>query len=394
MEKIYYAVSFCLLLFFIGSIPPAGNAAQPDQGIMLYTAYTSRSVTPGQTLNYDIEIINNTGRIQNVDLNLLRVPESWEPSFTSGANTIQQIAIKPRVGDSGGGSRTLTLQLQVPLKIEKGTYRFSVLASTETGLEYELPLRVQVTEQGIFETELLVDQANMEGYADSDFNYTVTINNQTAREQNYALTADAPAGWDVRFRSGGNYVTSVNIASNESKDMTVKATPSQKAEADTVTINIQARSGSTADEATLEAVIKGKYGLNLTTPSGRLSTNITAGSEKTIPLSIQNTGTVPLHDISMSADTPVNWNATFDEKEIARLDPGETATVNATVTASDNAIAGDYQMQITADTPEASSDVTFRVTVSKSITWGSIGIAIILIVLGGISYLFKRYGRR
>lgn len=393
MEKKASVFRKVILSLIICSFPLVVCSDPPDQGILLYTAYTSQSVTPGKTLTYNIEVINETDQIQNVSLSVRGVPGSWEPTLTAGANSVQKIAVKPKVFESEN-SKEVDLKLNVPLKIRKGYYSLELFAETDSGIEYLLPLNVRVTEQGVFKTEMQVDQANMEGYADSDFNYNFTLNNQTAREQNYALTAASPPGWDVRFRVSGNYATSVALGSNESQSISVQLTPPSQAEADTNKVVIRATSGTTSAQDTLEAVIKGKYDLNLTTPSNRLSAEVTAGGEQTIELLLKNTGTVPLRDISLNSSAPAEWNVDFGSDEIVRLDPGETKTVSATIAASSKAIAGDYRLKIDANTPEASSEATFRITVSKSIAWGSTGIFIILLVVGGISYLFKKYGRR
>jgi len=36
----------------------------------------------------------------------------------------------------------------------------------------------------------------------------------------------------------------------------------------------------------------------------------------------------------------------------------------------------------------------FRITVETSMLWGLIGVLIILVVIGGIYYLIRKYGRR
>lgn len=389
-----YTITKLFLPFLLFLSPLIAHSQPPERDVTLYTPYTSRSVTPGESVTYNIEIMNSTYDIQNLDLSVRSLPNSWEPSFTSGANTIQKIAVKPRTEKSSTTSQTVNLKLNVPLRIKKGTYRFTVTAEAENGRNYNLPLTMRVTEQGTFKTELQVDQANLEGYSDTDFTYHITLNNQTAEEQNYALRASAPRGWDVRFRAGSDYVTSVTVGSNETKNLTVKATPSQNASADTTKIDIRATAGSSTAEATLEAVVKGKYNLNLTTPSGRLSTEVTAGGEKDVELQLENTGTLPLHDIDLSSSEPTEWSVKFNQQKITVLQPGEKMNVTATINASNKAIAGDYRLEIDAEAPDASSNVTFRVTVNKSITWGSIGIGIILVVVGGIAYLFKTYGRR
>jgi len=159
-------------------------------------------------------------------------------------------------------------------------------------------------------------------------------------------------------------------------------------------IKIRANSGNTSDQATLETVIKGKYNLVLTTLTGRLSTGVTAGETQDVKLVIKNTGTVPIRDIKLNSSSPTDWSVKFDHQKIDKLAPGETSQLVATIKASEKAIAGDYQVKMNAETPDASSHATFRVTVKKSVMWGSLGIFFIILVIGGISYLVRKYGRR
>src|SRR5690625_1573110 len=104
-----------------------------------------------------------------------------------------------------------------------------------------------------------VTQANMEGYADSEFNYNITLNNRTAATQNYSLVASAPTGWGVRFRVRGNYATSVQLEPGDSETLTVNVKSPMRAEAGSYTIDIRAVSGSATAEASLETVIQGEF---------------------------------------------------------------------------------------------------------------------------------------
>ena len=125
-----------------------------------------------------------------------------------------------------------------------------------------------------------------------------------------------------------------------------------------------------------------------------MSADIPVGGEKEIQLFIENTGTVPLHDIALSSSTPLDWSVDFEKKEIAKLDAGENTTVKAVIKTSKKAIAGDYQLNITARTPEVSSTKSFRITVKTSMLWGAVGVLIILIVLCVLYYFVRKYGRR
>lgn len=363
------------------------------EGLILYTPYTGLSVTPGDSLSYSIDIINNTDEIKNVSFTLEDLPDKWDYTITSGGKDIKRLAIKSKEFEHDN-DRTISLEVEVPLQIQKGDYDFKVVARTLEGIRYELPLTISVTEKGVFKTEFSTDQSNMEGYSDSDFNYKATLRNRTAEKQHYALTANAPRGWDVRFKVSGDYVTSASVDSNESKTVYIYVEPPVNVKADTYDINIRASSGQTSEEIDLETVIKGKYDLELNTPQGLLSANIKVGGKKDIKLVVENTGTVVLRDIKLDSSTPINWNVKFDEKEISKLEPGEKTNINATITTSDKAIAGDYQLKITARTPEVSSSKTFRITVQTSLLWGWIGILIILIVIGVIYYFVRKYGRR
>ena len=134
--------------------------------------------------------------------------------------------------------------------------------------------------------------------------------------------------------------------------------------------------------------------MELSTPTGLLSTNITAGDVKRVELAVNNTGSSELNDIKLSFTAPINWDITFDPQKVDKLQPGKVAQVFATIKADKKAIAGDYVAGIEAKTPEIGSRISFRISVETSILRGWIGVLIIIIALGSVYYLFRKYGRR
>ncbi|WP_208591621.1 COG1470 family protein [Gracilibacillus suaedae] len=357
-------------------------------GLTLYTPYTGLSVTPGETLTYDVTVINDNSSIQNVSFDVNGLPEGWDYAITAGGNDISQLSIR------GNNEQDLSLEVTVPLEIEKDAYSFELVADGEGDAYAELPFVTRVTEEGTFNSEFSSDQPNMEGHADATFSYSATLRNRTADEQTYALSAGTGEGWGVQFQADGNNVTSVTLEPNGSKDITVEVTPPTDVKADTYEIPVRATNSSTSSDLTLEAVITGSYEIAVSTPDGNLSADVTAGNNRTIDLVVENTGTATLNDISISASTPPNWESEFDESSIATLKAGESKTVKATLTAPDDAIAGDYVTTFTAETSEASSDADFRVSVETSTLWGIISVLIILAVVGGLYLIIRKYGRR
>lgn len=354
--------------------------------VSVYTPYTGLSVSPGEDIEYNVSIINSGSSIENVSFGMKGLPKEWEYQITANGTNIEQLSIRPN------DEQDIRLVVTVPLQVEKGTYDFDLVAdgsSTST-----LGLVVNVTEKGTFKTNFTTDQPNMQGHTDSTLEYNTTLKNQTAEEQHYSLTSQAPSGWNTEFKVDGNGVTSVTLEPNEEKKIEIVLTPANNAKSDTYKIPVSAQSGGTSSEIELEAVITGTYGLTLTTPDGVLSDDITAGGDTVVDLVVENTGSVDLTDINLKSTTPPKWEVEFDKDTIPTLKAGEKATVKATLKAPKDAIAGDYATTLSASSAEASSDANFRISVKTSTAWGFAGFGIILVVVGGLYSIVRKYGRR
>ncbi|MBX5439508.1 MAG: hypothetical protein IRZ29_08210 [Thermoflavifilum sp.] len=363
----------------------ATDTLHATPSIRLYTPYTKISVHPGQSITYAVDVMNNSHVTQNVDLWVSGLSPAWDYSLKSGSWDIRQIAVLP------GQKESVTLQVTVPLRINKGAYRFYLHAGQKT----VLPLTVIVTQRGIYKTAFTTDQPNLEGAANSTFTFNTTLQNATADTQLYALNAEVPPGWDIAFKANGyKQVASILVNPNSTQNLTIEVHPPDQVPAGKYQIPVMASSGNTGAELNLEVVITGNYGMTLSTPSGLLSTDVTAGSERTLKLTVTNTGSADLKKINFSSSTPTNWDVTFDPKTIDELPAGKTAEVSAVIKADKHAIAGDYLVTIRANTNETSAKADFRVTVKTPMLWGWIGILIILIALASIYYLFRKYGRR
>ena len=355
-----------------------------DGYVKLYTPYTKISVPPGESINYNVDIINNSDATQSATLRIQGLPRSWKYELKAGGFTVSEIAVLP------GEKKNFSLKVDVPFKVNKGTYRFTV--STDEGAE--LPLSVTVSEQGTYQTEFTTKQPNMQGNAKSPFNFNATLKNQTAEQQRYALMADAPRGWNVVFRVQGKQATSAQVEANATENITIDITPSASVQAGSYKIPVRATTSSTSADMELEVVVTGSYDIELTTPRGLMSSDITAGSTKRIDLVIRNTGSAELKDIQLTANKPVDWEVTFDPAKIDKMTAGSTTNVTATVKAASKALPGDYIAKVTAKTPEVNTTAEFRLSVHTPMIYGWLGILIIVVVLGGVYYLFRKYGRR
>lgn len=373
-----------MLSVCIGVTILMSHSAYASSSVTLYTPYTKISVPPGEPIDYTIDVINNGEELQNVDLSITGIPSTWKYTLKSGGWIISQLSILPHE------KKSISLRVEVPYQVNKGNYKFKVLAG-ESGT---LPLVINISEKGTYETEFSTDQPNMEGNSSSTFTFRAKLNNRTAEQQLYALLADASRGWNVSFKVAGKQITSVELESNTSKDISIEITAPAQIDAGKYRIPVSASTNGSTSNLSLEVVISGTYSIELTTPAGLLSSSITAGDDKKLELIVKNTGSSPLTGVQLSSSSPANWSVQFDQKKIDVILPGKDAAVYATIKADKKAIPGDYIVNMEAKTPEVTSKAAFRMAVKTSMLWGWVGILIIAGALGGVYFLFRKYGRR
>jgi uncharacterized membrane protein len=368
---------FALLVFY-------SPAAKAGNGIILYTPYTDITVPPGESIDYTIEVKNYGSQLKDVEIGLSGLPHDWNSILKAGGYSIKRIAVLP------GEKKTVSLTLNVPLKVDKGKYNIRLVAKN-----YDvLPIVVNVSEEGTFKTEFSSDQINMEGHSKSNFNFSTKLKNHTSEKQLYSLLAIPPRGWNVAFKPNGRQATAVEIEAGKTTNITVDVQPSPQVRSGSFKIPVKATNKYSTADLELEVVIKGSYDMELTTPTGLLSTSVTSGREKQLDLLLRNTGTSELRNVSFSASKPKDWEISIEPDTIPVIQAGGSTKIQATIKSADKAIPGDYLPKITAKTPEATSTASFRIMVKTPLLWGWLGIFIILGTLGGIYYLFRKYGRR
>ena len=98
--------------------------------------------------------------------------------------------------------------------------------------------------------------------------------------------------------------------------------------------------------------------------------------------------------VTPSASAPTGWTVAFAPEAIPSIDPGATEVLTATITPSADAIAGDYELTVTAKSAEATDDVSIRVRVETPQIWWIAGVALIAAVFVGLYWVFRTYGRR
>jgi uncharacterized membrane protein len=324
-----------------------------------------------------------------VSLAVDEAPDGWTVALRGGGFEVQGVTVEP---DS---PPDLTLSVTVPETASAGTYRIRVRA-TSGDLSDTLVVTVRVSEEAGGQVRLETDFPELRGASDATFTFNLTLRNDTPQNRTFAIAAVGPEGWDVSARpTTQEQAASVTVDAGSSSSIRVEADPPDNVPAGEYTITFRATSGEQTVEQELRVQITGQYQITLTTPNQVLSTRGVAGSPITQAIVVRNTGTAELQGVRLSGSGPSGWEIRFDPQgPIESIPPDNEVQVNAIITPSGDAIAGDYEVRISAQTDEANAEQTIRVTVDAAPTWLFLGLGLIVATFAGLAFVFNRFGRR
>jgi uncharacterized membrane protein len=288
----------------------------------------------------------------------------------------------------------VTLDIDVPDDAPESdaTVTLTATAGDDTA---SLALDIHVAAQAGGSVSMEADFPTLQGTVDQSFDFSLNLSNDTPQPLTFSLQASGPAGWQVSARPASEETAaSVTVEAGSQQRITATAQPSPDASTGEYPIQVVAVSGDQTASADLTVQITGRVEMQLTTADQRVNTTANAGSARPFDVVIVNNGTSPLTNVQLSGTGPTDWDITFDQPTIDQIEAGATQTATATITPSANAIAGDYVVTLSASTEGANESLQVRVTVETSPIWGIVGILLILAAIGGLVWVFRRYGRR
>jgi uncharacterized membrane protein len=293
-------------------------------------------------------------------------------------------------------SVAIELRLDVPKDAAIGTQTMTVSATAADQTKVDLPVAVTLAKDLPAKLTLTPQLPQLRGTSKSSFEYQLNIKNDSGKKLVVSLSAQAPQNFDATFTEqyGSQELNAVPVDAGQTKDVKLKVTPPNTAAAGDykVTARVSAEDASVSTD--LGMTITGQPRLDVSGREGLVSTRASAGKESSVPVVITNTGTAPAEDIQLSGSAPSGWKIEFDPKTIDRIAPNDNKEVQALITPTEKAIAGDYVTTVRAAARGESASTTFRVTVTTSTMWGIAGVGIIGVALLVMVGAVARFGRR
>ncbi|HXG53481.1 MAG TPA: NEW3 domain-containing protein [candidate division Zixibacteria bacterium] len=376
-------------------------APEPKESFNLILPYKDLTVGQGQEITMDAEVVNRRRFPVEVSLALDGVPKGWEVNFNSRYPSYPIRSVMVAGSDPNTTkSTTIEFKAKIPDNTKPGNYQIKVTAKDLAGpTQYVETLNFRVTSKKI-ETgglKLTSQYPVLSTASGQTLKFTVDLKNETNKPLTTSLSAQAPAGWNVRFKPqfGDTQISSIQLKENATETLSVEIDTPARAEAGEHPVTIRARAGAFETTANLKVNLKGTQDLKMGSATGTLNTTVTAGKRTPVDFLVGNAGTAPIRNLSFITKKPNDkWTVEFKPDKIDTLNPGEVREIKMEILAPDRTIAGDYLLTLTANTPEINKSVEFRVTVSTPTIWGWIGFGIVGLVVIGLGVVFFRLGRR
>lgn len=375
---------------------PAFTQAQPATapsheltGFWLTTPHPELAIAPGKSETIPLTLRNLNLPPQRAELEVSGVPNDWKWSLKGGNREVGAVIVAPNATEE------VKLELTPPAAATGKNAAIDVKAryGAETA---DLPLTVKLANAPEGELELKPELPALRGSARSTFSFKVEVTNNGGEEGMFSLTANAPEGFQTRFKHGygSEEITGLPIKAGAKEDITLEVTPARAAPAGRYRIVMAVSGGGAKGTTELSIEVTGQPEVSLTGPQERLSGEAVAGKESSFPFTLSNTGSAPATDLELSSSPPTGWKVEFEPKTVGMLAPNATSQVNVRITPSEKAIAGDYMVPVRASGGSVSESAQFRVTVNTSTMWGAAGLGIIAAAVLVLGMSVMRYGRR
>ena len=373
-----------------------GNVAyakdpSPDnvKGLYLTTDFPAIQIRAGEDTTLPITIYNYGLPPLRTAITMSGLPADWKVELQGSGKPVSAAFV------DYDGRASLNLKLTPPANAKPGAYPITLSAEGD-GAKSTLPIAIDLAAPVAAKLTATPKFPVLKGTPKTSFDFSVAVKNESSSDMTVNLAAATPAGYTTTFKEGYNTqeITSLQIKSNESKDISVNIKPAPNAPAGQTPVKVSFTADKAKVESDLTLDIAGQPSVSISGQDERLSGDAVAGQEKTFPLVVRNTGTAAATGLAMNATPPSGWTVTFDPKTVPDVAPNGEQKVNMVVTPTAKAIAGDYVVSERASGDGVSESASYRVTVTTSTLWGITGLAVIAVALLVLVGAVGRFGRR
>jgi len=227
--------------------------------------------------------------------------------------------------------------------------------------------------------------------------FDMVLRNVGKSDDTYKLESEQiPEGWFVRYKDDAkatDEISEIYIESGGERKLYLEAIPPYGADVGDYAFRYLIESSTDDYTQNLTAKLRGSYDLKVYAEKYRYEVN--KGETLSYDISVRNTGNAgALTGIKTEVKAPEGWKAVISPESIPSLQPGERATVSLKVIPPSDIGASDYKISVTVKSDQAEKTDDYRITVHEQSFAGIFGVLLLILVAGGVWYMYRKYERR
>lgn len=254
--------------------------------------------------------------------------------------------------------------------------------------------------------ELVCKYPVLLGKSGESFDFGVELIWHSSGPRQFDIKATGPSNWSISILGGyakteiGGRIGLVPVKPGETyptETVSVKLEPLEGSnpKPGDYPVTLEVSSGKIKEAIELKAVVTAINKFAFHTADWRVNTEVTAGEDNHLSLTLENTGTATIDKISCASNKPSDWKITYNPEDVNSLEPGAVRETDVVIKPPSKTIAGDYMVTLQAYSLGLPyREVELRVTVLTPMTGLWVGVIVVLAVIVGLAVMFRRLGRR
>ena len=344
--------------------------------------------SPGSSISFELMLRNPLKEHWTGQIGVL-APKDWVASlFREDGMRLYDVSL-----DAGEYVRAV-LKINVPDDAQPGRYETRIYAYSQK-FNSSQSLYVIVT-RGVFSPKVSLEMPYVEAYAGSSAIFPVEVENTGDSDGILSINVtQLPAGYSWKLSDyAGNILSKVYLKAGEKKTLKLVIDVPPLEEPKTISFFLQAYTTDYSSRLSLTLGVLGFYSMNYETQN--FYTQTTAGYESTFRVEVKNNGYSVLTNVRpVLTSIPEKFKVKYEPEVIPILKPQERATFVLKITTDADISAGDYFISFQVKSDQYSlSTVSLRVFVAQRTEMIFASVAMVIILLSALFFIYRKYGRR
>jgi uncharacterized membrane protein len=363
---------------------PTATPTSSPTGTRIYCDTPGQLALAGDTVTFPI-IIQNYDADRTYTLSASN-GVGWTTGFQYSGRDIYQIFVP------AGQSRTVNLVVKTAYASSLGEKRITASADSSS-----ISLAVSITSANS-SAEVSTKVSSVIASLGDKIYYDVSINNKQASDNTYNLAVTGlSAGWYYRYvemRGSTSEMAEAIVPASSTKNIVLEIVPALSAgEGDyNFTAIITTPDGVTVNK---DLALKLKGSASMAVSGEKQAYDGKPGQTLSINVYVTNDGKgAALTNVYPDVSAPSGWTVSSSPSRINSLKAGETQMFTVTVQPPANIVASEYDVTVTVKSDQDQGSSSFRIKVTTDSIVPYLGGAIVLVVIGGLVFMYRKYGRR